>query len=78
MAEISIKIPEEFKRQAEESGLDLSEIVIEFIKFKSKSEKLKRLKKILSKSKFSENDAKGLADKVDKSMHDDLVKRGLL
>ena len=78
MAEILVKIPGEFKRQAEESSLEISEIVVQFIKHKSKSKDLKRLKKIVSKSKLTEEDVKELSDKVDKSMHDDLVKRGLL
>ena len=78
MAEISIRIPERFKRQAEESNIEISEIVVEFIKHKSKSEDLKKLKKILSKSKFTEKDADELSDKVKKSMHEDLVRRGLL
>ena len=78
MAEILVKIPRELKRQAEESSLEISEIVVQFIKHKSKSKDLKRLKKIVSKSKLTEEDVKELSDKVDKSMHDDLVKRGLL
>ena len=78
MEEISVKIPGEFKRQAEAASLEISEIVVQFIKHKSKSKDLKRLKKIVSKSKLTEEDVKELSDKVDKSMHDDLVKRGLL
>lgn len=78
MAEVCIKIPDEFERQAEESNLEISEIVVQFIKHKSKSEDLKRLKKIVSKSKFTEKDADELSEKIKLSMHEDLVKRGLL
>ena len=39
---------------------------------------LKRLKEIVSKSKFTEKDAKELSNKVRESMHKDLVKRGLI
>jgi hypothetical protein len=78
MAELFIRIPDEFKRQAEESNLEISEIIVQFIKHKSKSKDLKRLKQIVAKSQFTEKDAQELSNKVNNSMHEDLVKRGLL
>ena len=78
MAEISIRLPDELKKQAEEANLEISEVVVQFIKHKSKSEALKRFKEVVSKSKFSEKDVEEISEKVKKSMHEDLVKKGLV
>ncbi len=73
MAEISFKvdIPSEFER---EFKLALAKIVKELI---NKLE-LAIAEEIISKSKFSEQDAEELSEKVELSMHHDLVKRGLI
>jgi len=73
MAEINIKvdIPETFK---EEFKVALDKILKEMI---NKIE-LSIAKEIISKSKFTEKDADELSEKVKKSMHEDLVKKGLL
>ncbi|MEK6871908.1 MAG: hypothetical protein AABX16_03320 [Nanoarchaeota archaeon] len=73
MAEISIKveIPEVFKKEFERA---LSKTLKEF----SNKLELTLAKEIISESQFTQKDADELSEKVKKSMHDDLVKRGLL
>ena len=52
----------------------------DFEKFKelTNPEKLKKVKEIISKSKFTEEDAEFFSEKVKKAMHEDLVKEGLI
>jgi len=50
----------------------------ELLKQEKLQEDLEKLKKIISKSKFTEKDANELAEKVKKSMHERLKKEGLV
>jgi len=68
---IKVDIAPEFKKEFE---LALTKVTKELV---NKLE-LAIANEIISKSEFTEEDAKELADKVDKSMHNDLVKRGLI
>lgn len=73
MAEINIRvdIPEEFKREFE---VALAKIVKEFV---DKLE-LATAEEIVSKSRFTEQDAEELSEKVKLSMHKQLEKEGLV
>ena len=65
MTEISVKIPEELKREIEESG-DVS-LIIRLL-LKRELQERARLRSIISKSKLTEEDVKELSDKIDKSL----------
>ncbi len=73
MEEITIKLDmppefeEEFKRELAKSIKEL----VNNIEFSI-------AKKIISKSQLTEKDAEEFSEKVKKSMHDDLVERGLV
>ena len=73
MAEINIKIdiPEAFKKEFE---IALTKVNEEFIRML----KLSLFKEIISESRFTEKDADEMSEKVKKSMHDDLAKKGLI
>lgn len=67
MAKLEIEIPEELKHDFE----GLSDIDVSFAMsrvLKTELERLARLKGIVSKSKFTEKDAKLLSSKVDESL----------
>ncbi len=76
MAEICIKIPDELREKMEESNLDLSLLVKEFITLKlfeiqlSKSVALQRavFESLIAKSKLSEEDARELANNINIGM----------
>jgi len=76
MAQICIDIPDELKQQAEESNLDLSNSIKQFIALKvfekqlSESTELQRavFEFLASKSKLTEEGAKELADQVKEGM----------
>lgn len=71
MASITFAIPEEVKsRLSKFSWINWSELAREELSKQEKDrETLESVKKILSKSKFTEKDAKELADKVKSSLH---------
>lgn len=73
MVELSIKvdIAPEFKKEFE---LALAKVTKELV---NKLE-LAIAEEIILKSKFTESDAEELSNKVKESMHNDLVKRGLI
>ena len=62
MAEISIKIPEDLKKQIEESNIDLSKVITESIT--NELIRVLALRTISSKSKLSEEDALELGKKL--------------
>ena len=80
MAELSIKIPDELKQQAEESNLDLANSIKQFIALKlfekqfSESTALQRavFESLASKSKLTEEDAKLLSDKINTGMSEEI------
>lgn len=76
MVEISIKIPEDLKKQIDESKLDVSNVVIDSLT--DELAKILALKIIASKSKLSEEDALRLGRKIKSGRFKELKKRGLL
>ena len=66
MAELKIKIPEELGFFKQVSDIDWSIVVSKLIRFKL--EEMARLKRGLSKSKFSESDVKEFSDKINTSL----------
>jgi hypothetical protein len=66
MSELKIKIPEEIGFFKQVSDIDWSIVVSKLIK--SKLGEISRLKKALSKSKFSESDVKEFSDKINSSL----------
>ena len=82
MTSITFAVDEELKLDMKGfPWVNWSEIVREeFIKEEKSKHSLEELKRraleIVSKSKFTEEDAELFSKKVKKSMHDDLVKRG--
>ena len=77
MPTLTLAIPKELKHEMESiPELNWSEIAREAILKKIKEYKL--FKSIISKSKFSEEDADILSDKVKSSMLKGLKKRGLV
>ena len=82
MAELTISISDELKEQVEESNIDWSEVVRNAVgKQNNRSDKkaaVEEIERIISKSKFTESDADELSGKVKKSMHDSLVREGLI
>ena len=79
---IKVDVSEELKEELEGSGIDLSNLVREVIISKAfemhlaKSKALQRaiFEAIINKSKLSEEDAKELADKVNKGTWQELKK----
>jgi len=80
MPTITLTVPEEVKSSLKRmTWVNWSKVAREeFIKEQRKLEAFERFKKIVSKSKFTEEDAKELADKVSKSMHARLKAEGLV
>jgi len=84
--EIKVEIPEELREQAEESGLDLSTLVKQFIALKlfekqfSESVVLQRavFESLASKSELTEKGAKELADKINMGMSESLKHKSLV
>jgi hypothetical protein len=77
MTSITFAIDEEFKpRLSRFSWINLSELVKLALLLRLK--KFAEFKKIVSKSKLTEEDAEEFSDKVKSSMHERLKKRGLL
>jgi len=77
MTSITFAIDEEFKpRLSRFSWINLSELVKLALLLRLK--KFAEFKKIVSKSKLTEEDAEEFSDKVKLSMHKRLKKRGLL
>lgn len=76
MVQLSIDIPDKLKQEAEQSDLDLPNLVKQFISLKifekqlSESTALQRavFESLISKSKLTEEDAKELADQVNIGM----------
>lgn len=66
MAEICVNIPEEWKQEIEESGLNIS-LIIRFLLKKELEERV-RLRSIISKSKLTEKDVEELSEKIDNSL----------
>ena len=67
MAEIVIKIPEELKREMEEfPGVEWQTVTRKLLK--EELERMRELKAIVSKSKFTERDVKELSAKIDESL----------
>jgi len=80
MASITFAIPEEIKfKLSRFQWVNWSEIAREEL-FRQEKETaaIKKIKKILSKSKFTEKDAKELSEKVKESMHRQLKTNNLL
>lgn len=71
MAEICVKIPEELKREIEESG-DPSLLVR--LLLKKELEERAKLRAIVTKSKLTEEDVRELSEKVDKSLSEKFKK----
>lgn len=80
MAEFIVEIPDEIKEDLEESKLDWSGLVSKFLAAKLFEIQLTRsialqkaiFKSLSDKSKLSESDARGLADKVNIGMFNEL------
>ncbi len=66
MAEISVKIPEEWKLEIEESGLDTSLIIRNLLK--KELLEISKLRSIVSRSKLTEEDVQELSERVEKSL----------
>ncbi len=80
MASITFAIPEEIKfKLSRFPWVNWSEIAREEL-FRQEKETaaLKKVKKILSKSKFTEKDVKELSEKVKESMHKQLKANNLI
>ena len=81
--ELKVEIPDELKLGMEESNLDISRLVKEFIALKvfekqlSESRALQRaiFESLIGKSRLSKQDAKELADKVNTGMFKELKER---
>jgi hypothetical protein len=80
MASVTFAIPDKVKSDMKElSWVNWSEVGREeMIKQEERRKLFEEFKKIVSKSKFTERDAERLSEKVKKSMHDNLVKKGLI
>lgn len=92
MATVTLTIPDETKEELQKfpwvnwslvvtteiTGQEKNREAFERFKELTNAQKLKKVKKIVSKSKFTEKDADFLSEKVKKAMHDDLVKEGLI
>ena len=80
MATFTLKVSDNFKGTIEKlPWVNWSELARDEIAEDVRlQEELEKVKKIVSKSKFTEKDADELSEKVKKSMHDDLKRRGLI
>jgi hypothetical protein len=80
MASITFALDDKFKPKIDKfAWVNWSETAREeLIKREQLAKDFKRFKEIISKSKFTLKDAKELADKAGKSMHERLVKEGLI
>ena len=80
MVSVALRISDEFKSVIDKlPWVNWSEIAREeFVRQEKLAEALETVQTIVSASAFTEQDAKELADKVKKSMHDQLVKEGLI
>ena len=80
MASITFAVDEKLKSEISKFvWINLSELVRQELLEQQKTRKaFERFKKIISKSKFTEQDAKELSEKVKLSMHNDLKKKGLV
>ena len=77
MASITFAVDEELQKKIVLfSWINLSELVRqELMKEKKLREQFEEFKRIISKSKFTEKDAKMLSDKINSAMHEKLKKR---
>jgi hypothetical protein len=72
MPTITLSVPEDLKREMDESKeINWSEVAR--VAIKTKITQLKILKTISSKSKFTEKDALELGRKINKSLHETLA-----
>jgi chromosome condensin MukBEF MukE localization factor len=80
MVSVTLKISNEFKTMINKlSWINWSEIAREeALKKLEEEQALQKFRTIVSKSKFTEEDAKELAEKVRSSMHKKLKKKGLI
>ncbi len=83
MVNITLSVPDELKIRMEKANMiNWSSIArsafIETLEEIERLNMLKRFKQIVSKSQFTEKDAEELSEKVKKSMHRDLIKKGLV
>lgn len=82
--ELTLKIPEELEEEVRSvSKAELSLLLLKLLKLEIERrarllESKERFKKIVAKSKLTEEDAKELADKVSKAMHARLEAEGLV
>jgi membrane carboxypeptidase/penicillin-binding protein len=80
MVSVALKVSEEFKATIDRMPwVNWSEVAREeLLKRIKRDEALAKFMKIVSKSKFSEKDAKLFSDKVRKSMHKQLQEAGMI
>ena len=80
MVSVALNISAEFKSKIDRlNWINWSELAREELLLGEKLAKdFERFKEIVSKSKFTEKDAAEFAEKVSKSMHERLVKEGLI
>ena len=80
MSSLTFAIPDEVKSEMKKlSWINWSELANkELVEELKLQERLKEFKKIVSKSKLTEEGAKELADRVNEGMVKDLKKKGLL
>ena len=80
MPTITLSLPEEVRLSLKLfSWINWSEIAREiFLKEQIRLEAYEEFKRVVSKSKFTEKDAKDLSDKVKLSMHNRLKSEGLI
>ena len=83
MATITLSLPDDLKKKMDEleiinwSSVSRHAFVEQLEDFRQ-LEKLKRVKEIISKSKFTENDSEEFSKKVKESMRKNLIKKGLI
>lgn len=79
MGSLTFAVSEEVKvRMDKFPWINWSELAREeLLKQEKLQEDLQKLKRIISKSKFTEKDAEELSDKIKKSMHQNLKRAGL-
>jgi len=80
MASVTFAIDEELKiKLSKFVWIVWSELARqELLRQEKTREAFEKFKKLVAKSKFTEQDAKELADKVNSSMHEELKKKGLV
>ncbi len=80
MATVTLTIPDEVKEELKKfPWVNWSLVVTTEITGQEKNrEAFERFKELISKSKFTEEDAEFFSEKVKKAMHDDLVKESLI